>query len=112
MSRRRPSRSTCRVVVSLIVLLVSIGAARAQACDVCAIYTATEQRESRAGFRIGVAEQFTRFATMQDDGHKIDNPGEHLNSSITQLILGYDVHSRFGVQLTIPLIERTFRRQE
>src|SRR6185295_8392106 len=74
---------------------------RAYACDVCAIYTATEQRESRPGFRIGVAEQFTRFTRLKDDGKTIDNPGEHLNSSITQLILGYDVNSRFGVQFAL-----------
>jgi len=84
----------------------------AWACDVCAIYTATEQRESRQGVRLGVAEQFSRFATLQDDGHKIDNPGEHLNSSTTQLIGGYDFSSRFGLQLTLPIIARDFRRRE
>ena len=59
-------------------------------------------RESRAGFRIGVAEQFSRFTTLKEDGHEIDNPGEHLNSSITQLIFGYDFASRFGLQFTLP----------
>lgn len=85
---------------------------RARACDVCAIYTATEQRESRRGFRLGVAEQFSRFTTLQENGHKIDNPGEHLNSSITQLVLGYDFGHRFGLQLTVPVIDRHFRRRE
>jgi hypothetical protein len=93
-------------------MATTIAAERAHACDVCAVYTATEQRESRAGFRLGVAEQFSRFTTLQEDGHKIDNPGEHLNSSITQLIAGYDFTSRFGVQLTLPVITRVFRRRE
>ena len=93
-------------------VLALVGAARVHACDVCAIYTATEQREARTGFRIGIAEQFTRFATLQDDGHKIDNPGEHMNSSITQLVIGYDFNSRLGVQFTLPVIDRAFRREQ
>lgn len=89
-----------------------VPALRARACDVCAIYTATEERESQPGFRIAVAEQFTRFATLKTDGEEIPNPGERLNSSITQLILGYDVNTRFGFQLTLPVIVRDFRRRE
>jgi hypothetical protein len=105
---RRPAR--LRLLVLLAAL--ALGARAARACDVCAIYTATEQRESRQGFRLGVAEQFSRFATLQDEGHKIDNPGEHLNSATTQLIGGYDFTSRFGLQLTLPIIVRDFRRRE
>ncbi len=82
------------------------------ACDVCAIYTATEMRESRTGFRVGVAEQFSRFATLKDDGKEIPNPGERMNSAITQLFLGYDFSSRFGLQLNLPIIARDFRRIE
>jgi hypothetical protein len=84
----------------------------ASACDVCAVYTATEMRESRTGFRIGVGEQFTRFERLQDDGHEIDNPGEYLNSSITQLLLGYDFTSWIGLQLNLPIIARDYRRLE
>ncbi len=104
-------RSSRRLIVPLVVL--AVGPIRlARACDVCAIYTATEQRESREGVRVGVAEQFTRFTRLKDDGKTIDNPGEHLNSSITQLILGYDFASRYGLQLTLPIIDRHFRRRE
>ncbi len=99
-------------IVCSALVLVSLDAARARACDVCAIYTATEQRESRPGFRVGVAEQFSRFTTLREDGHTIDNPGEHLNSSITQLIAGYDFTPRLGVQFTLPVIDREFRRRE
>ncbi len=81
-------------------------------CDVCAIYTATEMREGRIGFRVGVGEQFTRFERLQEDGKEIDNPGEHLNSSITQLFIGYDFTPRLGLQLNVPIIDRQYRRLE
>lgn len=85
----------------------------ARACDVCAVYTATELRERRTGFRLGVAEQITSFTTLQRDGEEVDNTaGERLLSSITQVIAGYGITPRLGVQLNIPLISRTFRRVE
>ena len=99
-----------RAVVLLMLMVRWSGSA--VACDVCAVYTATEMRESRTGFRIGVGEQFTRFARLQDDGHEIDNPGEYLNSSITQLLVGYDFLPRFGLQLNVPIITRDYRRLE
>lgn len=87
--------------------------ARAHACDVCAVYTATELREARVGPRLGVAEQFTSFTTLQDGGREVPNPaGERLNSSITQVIAGYNLTPRFGLQLGLPIISRTYRRLE
>ncbi len=84
-----------------------------RACDLCAIYTATELRESRIGLRLGVAEQFTRVATLQRSGEEIDNAaGERLDSSITQILLGYNLTRRIGLQLNIPIITRHFRRVE
>jgi hypothetical protein len=83
----------------------------AGACDICAVYTATELREAKVGFRAGVAEQFTYYGTLQRDGEEIPNPNdEFLRSSITQVVLGYQLHPRAGVQLNLPLISRTFRR--
>jgi hypothetical protein len=80
---------------------------------VCAVYTATELRERRTGLRVGVAEQYTHFTTLQRDSEEVDNvAGEELNSSTTQLFLGYTFTPRFGVQLNVPLIERTFKRIE
>jgi hypothetical protein len=88
-------------------------AAVASACDVCAVYTATEMRERRTGVRVGVAEQFTRFTTLQRDGREVPNPArERLDSSITQVFAGYNVTPRFGVQVNLPLIHRSFRRLE
>ncbi len=81
------------------------------ACDICAIYTATEMQTSRSGARVGLAQQFTRFTTLQDDGQEIANPrNERMTSSITQLIVGYQLHPDFGVQVALPWIHRDFRR--
>lgn len=92
---------------------VSLFREPAVACDVCAIYTATELRESRVGPSIGVAEQFTRFTTLQEDGDEIPNPAdERLESSITQLLLGYTLAPRWSLQLNLPVIRRSFRRVE
>ena len=103
-----------KTTIALIALVVALVAAtpRARACDVCAIYTATEMHEARTGFRLGVGEQFSRFATLQDDGEELDNPGEKVHSSITQVLLGYQLTPRFGLQLNLPLVSRTFRRLE
>jgi hypothetical protein len=101
-----------RSIVIVAVAAVTLAAGNVRACDVCAVYTATEQRESRQGLLVGVSEQLSRFTTLQDDGEKIDNPGEHLTSSITQFLLGYDFDSRFGLQFTLPVIVRDFRRRE
>lgn len=82
----------------------------AYACDVCEIYTATTLQETRTGLWLGVAEQFTHFATLKDSGNQVANPGEHLNSSITQLLFGYSFGPRWSLQASIPLITREFRR--
>jgi hypothetical protein len=96
----------------MLTLLVGVPA-RAPACDICAIYTATEMQETRSGPRLGIAEQFTRFATLQEDGEKVPNPaGEYLNSSITQFVFGYHILPRLGVQLNLPWIYRGYRRNE
>jgi hypothetical protein len=101
-----------RILLGILGTLALVHAAPAVGCDVCAIYMATEVSEGRTGFRAGVAEQFTRFLTEQVNGEPIPSFGEYLNSSITQFVLGYQVNSRFGLQLNIPFIARTFRRLE
>ena len=98
-------------VVALAVALLWVG--RTPACDICAVYTATEGRESRTGILVGVGEQYTHFGTLQQGGHEVANPaGQRLDSSITQLLLGYRVSPRFAGQLNLPFIARTFRRPE
>jgi len=90
-----------------------LASARAQACDVCAIYTATELREGKPGLRLGVAEQYTLFGTLQQGGHEVPNPADQfLRSSITQVLAGWNFTPHLGVQLSLPIISRTFRRIE
>jgi len=101
-----------RAIALVVAASVAGTPAAAPACDVCAIYTATEQRVNRTGPWLGVAEQFSRMATLRLDGTKVTNPGERLNSSITQLIFGYNFTPEVGLQLNLPIISRTFRRLE
>src|SRR5580765_1443530 len=84
------------------------------ACDICALYAAHEARgEIGQGLYTGVAEQFTHFDTLQEDGEKVPNDADQsLDSSITQVLLGYNFNERFGIQFTAPLIHRSFRRAE
>jgi len=85
----------------------------ALACDVCAVYTATEQGESRTGFRAGLAVQYTHFGTLQNDSREVANPDdESLDSVITQVVLGYQLTPRVGLQLNLPIINRQFERVE
>lgn len=94
-----------------IALSIVAGTRAADACDVCAVYTATELRERRVGPTVGVAEQFSHFGTLRRDGDEIDNPaGERIESSVTQLLLGYTVHPRITLQVNLPVISRSFRR--
>ena len=104
-----------RHLVCLIVITAAIQPAFA--CDLCGCYTPTLDAtvpEGSSGIYVGVADQFTHFGTDRFDGHKVPNPtGEYLNSSITQIVVGsplpfYD--ERFGLQLSLPIINRDFKR--
>ena len=45
----------------------------AWACDICAVYTAMEAKEAKPGLFAGVFEQWSDFATLQEEGEEIDN---------------------------------------
>ena len=83
-------------------------------CDLCAVYNSSAARgESSRGFHISLAEQFTRSATLQEEGSEVSDPAnQYRDSSITTLALGYNFSSRFGVSLNLPYVHRTFRRVE
>jgi hypothetical protein len=101
------------LMMGLAVLVVASRARQADACDLCAIYTATEVQQSRTGLRLGVAEQFTYFGTTRDDGHVVAGADEEeMSSSITQIVLGYNFSDTIGAQLTVPIIARNFKRFE
>lgn len=85
----------------------------ASACDICSIYRGIEAKEAKEGFNVGVFEQFTHYGTVQIDGTKVPNPtDQHMDSSITQFIVGYQFSDRFGLQVNVPYIHRSFRRPE
>jgi hypothetical protein len=108
---RHQSRSTPNGLLRALIVLFALAPAVANACDICAVYIATEVAEGKTGFRAGVAEQYTHFGTLQDGGTEAPNPfGERLDSAITQFLLGYQFTDRLGLQLNVPLIARTFRR--
>jgi hypothetical protein len=68
---------------------------------------------SSSRFYFAIAEQFTHFGTLQLEGEEVSNPtGQYLNSSITQLVAGYSITPRFGLQMNMPLIYRSFERPE
>ena len=96
-------------------VLVAVACAQpVRACDICAIYSAAEARgEAGRGFFGGIAEQYTYFGNLQEDGESVSNPtGQYLNSSISQLFVGYNISKRAGVQFNAPVIYRSFRRPE
>jgi hypothetical protein len=104
-------------------ILLAGGVINGRACDLCGCFTpqlnAMPSMESSAlpwwqkGWYGAVGERFTRFGTLQNDGNEVPNPtGQYLNSSITQLVGGYEINSRFALQINVPLIYREFKRPE
>src|SRR6476646_8077846 len=115
-----------------LVVLIGITARNSSGCDLCGCYTPqleampkspaestfgapgieTTQRGSwidRVYF--AVAEQFTHFGTVKVDGNEVGNPtDQHLDSSVTQLLVGYSFTPRFALQLNLPIIYRSFQR--
>ena len=115
----------CTILVALAIETASL--VRTAACDLCGCYTpqlealsevdgAASTPTSRSWTRnlyLGVAEQFTHFGTLQLDGDEVANPtGQYLDSSITQLVAGYQMSTRFALQINAPFIYRSFERPE
>jgi len=110
-SRRLGGRFVLAVTAVVLAHAAILRPVAAEACDICAIYAATDLIEGRTGIRLGFAEQYTQFATEQLDGKEVPNPyGEHLYSSNTQLFGGYQFNQRFGLQLNVPILYRSWRR--
>lgn len=111
-----------KISLRLGVVLLSLCMLTSRACDLCGCYTPQLQAmpamelTSRSwwnGFYGAVGEQLTYFNTVQIDGREVANPtDQYLVSSITQLVVGYDITSRFALQLNVPLIYRDFKRPE
>ena len=100
--------------VAVLAILVNVIAIPAYACDLCSIYNSVESQKPVDGsLRLGVVEQFTEYGKLQENGHKVDNEmHQRLNSSITQVVGAYDFSNAFGLQISLPYINRGFSRVE
>ena len=107
----------------LTTILFAAGLTKSRACDLCGCFTPqtnvmpkTQSSDFpwwQRGWYGAVSEQFTRFGTLQDGGMEVPNPtGQYLNSSITQLVSGYQITSRFALQINVLLVYREFKRPE
>ena len=104
--------SLCFVSLAALCGPALLSPAPVAACDICAIYTAVDLGPSRSGFRIGVAEQYTMFDTRMEDSVEVSNPGERMQGSITQFMVGYGFGPSLGLQLNLPVIYRPYTRLE
>ncbi len=87
----------------------------AAACDMCSVYSTPEGGSPGGpGFFGGVAEQFTHFGTLQDNGQRIDNAPyrQRIDSSVAQFFAGYHLSDRATVQLNIPWVYRSYSRPQ
>jgi len=95
------------------VLALTFAPPLAKACDLCSVYTAGMARGETSGWFTGVSEQFTRYDDLREEGHRVsDDGGQYLDSSITQLFVGYGFSDRFALQINLPYIHRSFKRPE
>lgn len=95
-------------VVLVAAVLASVSPSLLSACDLCSVYSAQEAQGSGRGYFAGVAEQFTGFGTLLNDGHQEPANGAYIHSSILQLYAGYNFNARFGLQMNVPIIYRDY----
>src|ERR1035441_8288095 len=91
-------------------LIAAVCAQPVVACDLCAVYAATEAQggSGQGGFG-GVAEQFAYFNTLHANGHDVANDGDqYIKSSLSQVFAGYNFNDRIGVQFNLPIIYRSY----
>jgi len=98
----------------LTLVVIAAGAQTAMACDLCAIYAANQAHgDIGSGPFAGVAEQYTRFGTVQIDGRPVSDPsGQYMDSTISQVFAGYNITPRIGLQFTVPMIYRSYKRPD
>jgi hypothetical protein len=83
----------------------------ALACDLCPIYSSKEATEKELS--ISLAEQFTSFHRIQEEGnYKSNSEHQSFASSITQVVGRYNLSKDSGIQIALPIINRQFKRVE
>src|SRR5947209_10885582 len=95
-------------------LVVLVSACPAGACELCAIYSASNALgESGNGPSFAVSEQYIPYRTSQFDGRVVHLAvPSYVDSSITHLVPGYNFLSRFGISFNLPLTDLGFRRSD
>src|SRR5882757_11334748 len=93
--------------------------ARVSACDLCECYMpGPESAIAAVGngvhFFTAVAETYSRFGSVRDNGVKAPNPtGQYENSFNTQFVVGAGFwNDKLSLQLTLPWLYRDFKRPE
>jgi hypothetical protein len=94
-----PSHPLPRVTLALLL------APSLSACDLCAIYRASDARgEFASGFTATIAQQFIPFRTEQFDGQRFNRPdAEWLDRSMTHLVLGWNPSPKLGFSANLPI---------
>jgi hypothetical protein len=133
--RERPSAGSnhrTRRCLIAIALTLSSSAPVVLSCETCGCYTPQQHAPfatagpdlplanpnnfgSRwtSGPYAAIAEQFTYFGTLQLNGIEVSNPtDQHLDSSITQLVIGYGFNDRLALQINLPVIYRWYQRPQ
>ena len=104
-----------KTILALFLLTIAFSHTNsAQACDLCAIYSAIDTTEPTPNaLRFGIAEQFTDYGKVQKEGHYVENTAnQHMESSITQIYGAYDLNESVAFQLNLPYINRRYKRFE
>jgi hypothetical protein len=88
--------------------------AKSLACDLHAVYSSLDLRAVEPhSLTLSVAEQFTLFDRIQNAGAHVQNEQhQRMESSITQFVAEYDFSEKFGLQVALPYVHRSFRRVE
>ena len=102
-----------RYLVAALVVIFGFSKSAA-ACDLCAIYSSLDVKVSEPNsLRLSVAEQFTLFDKIQEGGaYSPNEEHQRMRSSITQFVAEYDFNEKFGLQVVLPYINRSYRRFE
>ena len=98
------------LVVAFLWIAAVVAPQRAVACDICALHNSTVLDPPRPGLSLHVTEQYTSFNTYKKTGGTSLPVDEWLQSSITNVVVGYGFVKPFRVELTVPFINREFYR--
>ena len=103
------------ILIALCASLSCLWAFSISACELCAIYRATNARgESSSGFLMTLSEQFVRYGTLQFEGERYQKNAildqARMDTSLTHIVPAYNFSEQFGVSLNIPIIYRSFHR--